>query len=314
MKIKTLFIFLLVGMNINAQTSNEDVNQFIKLFKSQISKFEIGKIEEHFEDGYFKVLKESEYFDKDVEVGITSIYQQCIGKDNKYKIQQINSFFEQNKKLKSEKVVFFKKMDDYNFAKPFLRIRIFSDALKSNYENIAIIRENYKGLISVVVVDLPSGIGSLDISYLRIWNKSEEDIYNIAKNNTLSKLSQKFEKEQVSKEGEEYYLLANDINLYITSSILDLKKANIPLGKYGTLISIPNNTVILALPLNDKINIDKFSLNFMGLTNYMFNSQETKPISDNLNWYDGKEIYLIEKDIKNKKLIYPDDLKKNIEK
>jgi hypothetical protein len=130
-------------------------------------------------------------------------------------------------------------------------------------------------------------------------------VYTLAKENTLNSLTQKFEKDQVAKSGEEFYLLTNDTNLFITSSILDLKKMNIPLGQYGTLLSIPNNTVIVALPLNDKPKIESFSLNFFGLTNYMYTAEDTKSLCKNVFWYDGKEIFEVAFDVSQQKLIYP---------
>jgi hypothetical protein len=71
--------------------------------------------------------------------------------------------------------------------------------------------------------------------------------------------------------------------------------------------------VIIALPLDDKEKINQFCLKFMGLTNYMYASGETKPISDNLFWLNGSEILSIEKDLQNKKLIYPTQLQKLVD-
>lgn len=314
MKSKLLIAFLAIANLLSAQSNNDDVNKFITLFKSQITKFTIGEIEEHYDQGYFKTLSESEYFDKDVKVGITTIYQKCLGKDETASKQEINNFFEQHKSLKIQIQEFASKMNDFNFIKSYLKIKIYSDELKPQYDNHGIVKVSYKGFIEVIVLDLPSGIGSLEKKYLDIWKKSENEIYLLAKKNTLKNLDQKFEKAEVETSGEEFFLLSNDTDLFVTSYILELKKTNPPIGKYGTLLSIPNNTVIIALPLNDKEKIEPFCLSFMGLTNYMFDSQETKPMSDNLFWFDGNQILSIEKDLKNKKLIYPTNLQKHVDK
>lgn len=314
MKTKLLITFLFIANFLTAQTNNDDVNKFITLFKSQMAKFSIGKIEEHYDQGYFKTLSESDYFDKDAEIGIITIYQKCSGKDEATSKQEISNFLEQNKNLKKQRKEIASKMNDFNFIKAYLKIRIYSDESRPLYENHGIVKKSYKGLIEVIVLDLPSGIGSLEKKYLDIWKKSESEIYLLAKDNTLKKLDQKFEKGEAAKSGEEFYLLASDTDLFITSSILDLKKTIPPAGKYGTLISIPNNTVIVALPLNDKDKINQFCLSFMGLADYMYDSKETKPISNNLFWLKGDEILLIEKDIKNKKLLYPTELQKFVDK
>jgi hypothetical protein len=310
-----LLIALVLIANLSfAQTGNAEADRFISLFKSQLAKLDVGKIEEHYDQGYFKALSESDYFDKDVEVGITTIYQKCSGKDESAATQEINSYFEQLKRLKAERKEIMSKMNDFNFIKPYLKIRIYSDDLMAQYNSWGIVKNAYKGFIEVIVLDLPSGIGSLEKKYLNIWNKPENEVYLVAKENTLNKLNQKFEKAQVGKNGEEFYLLASDADLFITSSILDLKKASLPAGKYGTLIAVPNNTVIVALPLNDKLKIDQFCLNFMGLASYLYESKETKPISDNLFWINGNEMFAIEKDLKNEKFIYPAGLQKFVDK
>jgi hypothetical protein len=312
MKAKLVIVFFLLTYLSNAQTDNADVNRFIALFKSQLAALPVGKIEEHFEEGYFKTLSESEYFDKDLEIGLTTIYQRCAGKDEAFSKQAIADYFEQHKRLKKERKEFEAKMVDFNFVRPYLKIRIYSEEVRNLYENHGIVRTGYKGMIEVIVMDLPSGIGSVGRKYLDIWKKTESEIYLLAKENTFKSLDHQFEKADEAKSGEEFYLLASDTDLFVTSFILDLKRANPPAGKYGTLISIPNNMAIVALPLNDKTKIEAFCQSFMGLVDYMYNSQETKPVSNNLFWLRGNEILFIDKDVKNKKFIFPPQLQELI--
>lgn len=314
MKAKILIAFILITNLLNAQTNNDDLNKFITLFRSQMAKLEIGKVEEHYDLGYFKTLAESGYFDKNAEIGITTIYKKCSGKDEATSKQEINNFFEQHKNLRTQRKEFASKMNDFNFIKSHLKIRIYPDELKLQYDNHGIVKNSYKGLIEVIVLDLPAGIGSLGKKYLDVWKKSENEIYLLAKENTLKNLDQKFEKAQTGKNGEEFYLLSSNNDLFITSSILDLKKTSPPVGKYGTLISIPNSLTIVALPLNDQSKIDQFSLSFMGLADFMYESKEAKPVSNNLFWLNGSEMLMIEKDLKNKKLIYPAELQKLVNK
>ncbi len=314
MKAKLLITFLIITNLLSAQTDNVEVNKFIGLFKSQMSKLSIGRVEEHFDLGYFKTLSESDYFDKDFEVGITSIYQRCIGKDEDFSKQEIDIFFEQHRNLKIQRKEMASKMNDFNLIKAYLKIRIYSEQLRPQYENHGIVKSSYNGLIEVIVLDMPSGIGSLEKKYLDIWKKSEHEIYLLAKNNTLKSLVQKFEKAEVAKSGEEFYILTSNTDLFLTSSILDLQQNKPPMGKFGTLISIPNNTMIVALPLNDKEKINQFCLSFMGLSDYMYENKETKAISNNLFWLNGKDILYIDKDLINKKLIYPAELQAFIDK
>lgn len=314
MKNKLLIIFLLLFSLGKAQTDDNNVNAFLGLLKSEMSKIPIGKVEEHYNEGYFLTLSKSDYFDENVEIGLTSIYQKCAGKNENEARQEIKAFFEQHKKLKIQKDEMASKMSDFNFVKSNLKIRIYANALKELYEKTGIVKSVYTGFIEVIVIDLPAGIGSLEKKYLDIWKKSEKEVFALAKENTLKSLTQQFQKIDFQNGEEEFYFLTSDDDLFITSSILDLKKTNPPVGKYGTIISIPNNLLIAALPLNDKEKIDPFCLSFMGLTDYMYQGEDTKPISNNLFWLNGSDLLLIDKDYENKKLIYPEQLKKLMDK
>lgn len=304
---RRLFILLsaFIVSVVNAQDNDAEIKQFLNLFTTKIKTLDAGKIEPHYEEGYFITLSESVYFDKDNRVELTSLYQDCMGKDEATMKKIISRFFDNHKELKVQRKEIEAKMDDFNFIRPYLKIRVFSEELLSLYSNHAITRFTHDGLLEVVVLDLPSGIGSLDKKYLATWKKTEEAIYRLARINTLKALKQKFEKAETAKTGEVFYILADDMDLFITSAVLDLRKAGLPLGKHGTVFSVPNHTSLVAMPLDDPSKADGFILNFMGLTDYMNQRPETKPVSNNLFWYDGKEVFLITKDIPNKKFIYP---------
>lgn len=292
-----------------AQDNDGEIKKFLDLFTAKMKTLDVGQIEPHYEEGYFKTLSESAYFDKDTHIGLTSLYQECMGKDEATMKQFISRFFEKHKELKVQIKEMEAKMDDFNFIQPYLKIRVFSEDLLSIYSDHAITKFTLEGLLEVVVLDLPTGIGSLEKKHLATWKKSEEDIYRLAKTNTIKALNQKFEKAETAKTGEVFYLLADDMDLFITSAIFDLKKAGLPVGKHGTVFSVPNHTLLVAMPLDDPAKADGFILNFMGLTDYMNQSPENKPVSNNLFWYNGKEVFLINKDIPNKKFIYPAAMK-----
>jgi len=309
-----LIILILCVSTVKSQTQ-EDVNNFLEIFKSEIKNYDFGKIEEHFNDGYFKTFNESEYFDGNTEVGITSIFQSSYGKTDNEVRKIIKDYFEQHKKLNTQRKQIARKMNDFEFIKSFLKIRIYSKNQRTLYEdNNAIINSNINDLISVVVLDLPDGIGSLNKTYLKDWKKTENEVYNTAKENTLSSLTQNFEKAETFPTGEEIYLLASDSNLFITSSILNIKQFNIPIGKFGTIISIPNNTVIVALPINDKEKIESYGQNFYGLSNYMYQSSETKPLSDKIFWFDGEKYFEIQFLEQYQKLAFPIEMQEYFEK
>lgn len=306
-------LLILISGNLHAQTTDAKYNAFVAIFKKELGTYKIGKYTEHYTEGYILIDSKSEYFDTNEQVGLETIYQRCMGKDESSAKAEIHAYFDQLKQLNKEHKKMYEKIDSYEAIKSILKIRIYSDQLKTVYEqNDAIIRNTYPGMIEVIVLDLPKGVGSLEKKYLAKWEKSEEFIYNQAKSNTVNALHNKFTKLEAGKEDDVLYLLANDQDLFITSGLLDLKKCNIPNGKYGSLVSVPNNTTIMAKPLDDTQFIEKNSLSFMSATDYMADLENVKPVTDNIFWYDGTILKLIEKDFANKKLIFPVELQNQI--
>ena len=308
-------LFTMLSNQGFSQSKEKNFIHFISIFKSELKKYDIGDIEEHFEDAYFRTKSESQYFDKEVEIGLTTLYQRCSGKNNNAIKEEIKIYFEQFKHLKNERASLNKEILDFSSIKDKLKIRMYANNLKDTYiKHDAIIKEANKGIIEIIVVDLPTGIGSLGSKYLKHWGISIDSVYNISKINTLKDIKATFIKIQPDQNGMSFNLLADDYDLYVTSSVLDLGKFNTPQGKYGTIISIPNSSMVIAKTLDDKNLIEQNTLEIMGATDAMFNLQNVKPISSNLFWYYNDKFEIIEKDYDRQTFIYPIELQKKINK
>ncbi|MDA3614838.1 hypothetical protein [Polluticaenibacter yanchengensis] len=282
MKHYLMFLFLTIATIANSQTQ-KDVDNFIAILQKEIKNYNIGNIEEHYEKCYFKTLSESDFLDKNMEVSIINMFKSSFQKTENETKKIIKDYFEQLKRLKNQKNEIDKNKSDYSFMKSYLKIRVYSATSEDLYKkNNAIIRPGLNGIIEVVVFDLPDGIGSLNKNETKNWNKSEEEIYAQAKENTMNFLDQTFEFANNLPTGEKIYLLASDSNLFITSYILDLKKSKITVGKFGTIVSIPNNSVVVAMPIDDKDKLLSSTQNFFGLTEYMYESNETKPLCNKI--------------------------------
>jgi hypothetical protein len=307
-----LFICFFCRILLNGQNDSVELSHFINLFQSEISKHPIGKIEAHFTEGYFIAKSESDYFEANQELGLSSIYYRCIGKDDNQCREEIGFYLNQLKALKIERTELAKKLENFEEVVNLLKIRIYPVAQKIKYENKAVIKENNKGMIEVVVFDLPTGIGSVNKSNLAKWKISSEEAYQLARSNTLNNLNtRKFTPILIERNNEIYHLLINKKDLFITSAILDLKKFDIPIGKYGTLVSIPNNAVILSKSIETNINIMNTINDFYELTAQSLADEELKPLSDNVFWFNGNELMHIERKDTNFKL--PKEMKKKIE-
>lgn len=304
-------LLLCGNQHIYSQLNNQQSDQFIVQLKQEITKCKIGEIEEHFREGYFKTLEESDYSEKNQMIGLTSLRTRCENKNKKEIQKEIEIFFEQLKQLKAQRKDFAKNIHNFQLVENYLKLRMYPENLRATYSNEnSIIYSNISGIIEVLVFDLPTGIGSVNAKYIEVWKKTKEELYHIAKKNTLNYLTQDFVETEPLDNGYVDYYLVNKNEIFITSSILDLSKFKVPIGKYGTLISMPNNTVIVARPINKTSDLEKCALNFMDNTDLFMSFEGTKPLSNNVFWLNNNKLELIKIDYINKRLIYPKGLMK----
>jgi hypothetical protein len=303
-----LFFYFFCYTLINAQNDSAELSHFINLFQSEISKYPIGEIEAHFDEGYFKAKSESDYFEINQKLGLSTIYNRCLGKEDSECKEQISFYLEQLKTLKKERAELSKKLENFEEVVSLLKIRIYPISQKINYEKTGIFKENNTGMIEVIVFDLPTGVGGVNKSHLSKWKISSEEAYELAKSNTLKDISRKFLPIHIDNTNQDYNILINENDLFITSAILDLKKLDMPMGKYGTLISVPDNTVILSQPIEKKENLNIAISDFQDLTINSPQNENSKPISTNIFWYDAEKLHLIQKE--GDKFIIPKKLKK----
>lgn len=309
-KLVLIFLGLCFSLCTYSQITNQ--NQFLELFDQEIKKYNIGDIDKHYDQGYFTTKFESAFFDVHAEVNLVNLYGNCIDSTDSHCINQIQFFFAQNRNLQDQRLVLIEKLEYFDSIQEFLKIRIYSEDLLSFYEKTAIIQNPNNGVFYTVVIDLPSGIGSLNKSYLDKWKINGDSVFNIALKNTLSSLTQNFEGVTIVEGEAPYYLLTDDYDLFVTSALLKLNDFNIPKGKFGSIVSIPNRTVLIAKPIDDLESLNSLTEDFMGLTNYMNQIDDTNSVSTNLYWFNGVSIELIKKDIENRRFKYPTELSKLI--
>ncbi|WP_146212792.1 hypothetical protein [Dysgonomonas alginatilytica] len=306
-----LIVFsIMLSSQIYSQAGDKRYTHFVSVFNAELKKYNIGDIKKHYDKGYFRTTSESEYLDKDVEVGLTTLFERCGNKDDSSIKEEIKIYFEQLKQLKNERKSLNEEILNFDSTKEKLKIRMYPDLLKNTYsKNDAIIKTKNPGIIEVVVIDLPTGIGSLEAKYLKHWGISIDSVYTISKENTLKQIRARFVEMQPTQNGIIFNLFADDDDLFVTSCILDLGRFNIPKGKYGSFVSIPNSAMVIVIALDDKEAIENSAADLIGAADSMYGIEEMKPISNNLFWYNGKELKVIEKNYKQRKLIYPTELK-----
>lgn len=318
-KIITLIIILLTTNFINpdvpdwAKDNKEKYLIFWKIFLIELEKLEIKNIKKNESEGYIEINQESDYLESGLQISAYNIFLNCLkAKENNWPFITGNFLNNFIKAKKQEKIVL-KDLEDFDKAIEYLYIKIFPTDYKE-YLKSGISREDIEGTISAVVINFNTAVKNLDASYLEKWNKNNDEIFEIALKNTLENTTKKLEKMGNSKEQTIYFINDPD-DIFLTTNIYDLSSYDELKSEYGCCISIPSRNYLLILPLNNKEQINNSIIQFMVLTDNVYNG-ESYQITANIFWYYNGKIFPIKHDDKVTKesIKFPDELIKLMQK
>jgi hypothetical protein len=105
--------------------------------------------------------------------------------------------------------------------------------------------------------------------------------------------------------------MTSDTNIFLSTDVLGLKVKNTPVGKFGAFVSVPNRINMPVLVLDDLNKINVLTMEFMGLTQYMYKLGPGS-ISDEFFWYDGERLYPVQNDRSKGAIKLPDELIKRM--
>lgn len=181
-------------------------------------------------------------------------------------------------------------IDPNNFdqMKDYLAIRIYENSFVeyAGGADKLVSREDLKGTLSLVVLDLPTAFTPIQNELLEIWKKDKQEIFEIAQSNV--------NKQEMAKETFELELNGNKINIHLienenygASLALDLQK-NAPelVGDWGAAVAIPNKGIINVCKISKDKPLDfiLFIQNFKPLVEQFYNEHPQK-ISKDFYWY-----------------------------
>ncbi|MCR5612054.1 hypothetical protein [Treponema sp.] len=290
-----------------AAQPGKDYNKFIDIVKNELKQIHIKNYEEHFDEEYFIVKEENDYFDVGTEVGLTNLYSICAQNDKSQWNDIVKNHFAQVKVSRAEEKAIMPKLKTFETGKEFLKLRIYPIVYKNQFSESSIFECTTDDYISVVVIDFPSAVKNLTKEYTGKWNVSEKEIIEAAKSNTLKNNNEEFQECRIS---ESFYvsIMYSDTNIFITSSIYDLNKKIKSISKYGAFVAIPNRYGIIVKNISkDTVNTDIVQM--IGLVNYMY-QQGPASITDSIYWFDGKKFYKVIHDPSRGMIKLPDELVK----
>jgi hypothetical protein len=180
-----------------------------------------------------------------------------------------------------------KDVADYNIMKKYIAVRLYpSDYLETTAGEELIYREDLKGILTVLVLDLPSTVVSLKSEQVKKWKVSNKELFEIGLKNTFANNKIDVTQEKFA-DNATLSMLGSDTNLFATASIYNLTKYREVIGKYGSLVGIPHRHMIVVVPINDK-SISSALNQFIIIIDGLYR-QGPGSISSNIYWYHNKK-------------------------
>lgn len=179
--------------------------------------------------------------------------------------------------------------EDFTTIQKYLTLRIYPNKFieQSGGTEPIVAKSDLEGTFTVVMLDLPGAFSSLDRLLLKLWNKTEKDVFSEAqKNVNKQKMVQVTKKLPVNEKTDVEVTFIENAD-YAASYILDLEN-NLPklVGEWGAVVAIPNKGITLVCKIDKEHPVD--FVNFIQIdkaTNEKFYKEHPQPVSDRFFWY-----------------------------
>jgi len=195
--------------------------------------------------------------------------------------------------------------EDFDKASKYLAVRIYQQDFVESFKLEELIhRKDLEGTVTVLVLDLPDSVESLLKANVEKWNKTPEELFNLA----IENLKEKFKRETEKLDNNVVKILGDDI--FITSEALFFERNKTCIGKYGSIFCLPNRDTIRAVPINSDLDIEVSLQLMIPFAEETFDHSEDLGITRHIFWhYQGKnELIYTYYGLNRLKYVLPADL------
>jgi hypothetical protein len=141
---------------------------------------------------------------------------------------------------------------------------------------------------SAVVIDSPEAVQLVSRVQLNKWKKKLPEVFQVALDNTIQNTAPKVGRSPFRE--KEIISLAGD--LFTASLILDLRHNPDYLGKFGSLVSIPGQNVLVLYKIDDaRVRND---LKFFIFVHLGVLKDQQNVVSQDIFWCNGEDIHQVE--------------------
>ncbi|KPL86652.1 hypothetical protein [Herpetosiphon geysericola] len=228
----------------------------------------------------FVVLADYAGWTKDTRIGLSSLAQKCYAHPQSQWLAVITDHFEAMHKGFENEVLLQDEIDDFESVRDLLAIRLW--ALEPELREKLIYREDLQDVCSVLVFDLPTTIRSVSSDEAAVWGKSNDELFAIALENLRGRELRLTEHEL--DDGINVLAITGDDFLIGSQSLL-LEHYPQCLGRFGTLVAVPNRHVVLCYPINEPIALEAWTSMLPVVEGMYLNGPGS--ISNQVFWYDN---------------------------
>lgn len=221
---------------------------------------------------------------------LTNIAKICKREKKEKWSEIITDFYERFQKSKSISLDLKKRKEDFEYYKKFIGVRFYhkdyfsKNDLGKHFLYLPILEDAYLALI----IDFPDHVKNLDPKLNVKWNKSEKELFLLGITNIREKYQYEIKKEIIGR-----------IPIYVVSAshffssiiLLELSNYNELVGKYGSLICIPNRHETFIYPINGIEVKDAIECLIRVIKNRY---EEPGSISKNMYWFKNNDFTLQE--------------------
>jgi len=293
---KNLFAFLIVITSFNLYAQNIDYS-FPEGYENEISQKEykylvnesVKAITQNYKiasitEGVVTLEEGQDYS----VVNLHNLILKCSEIDKEKWSELINYHFDSMYKSIEKQ----KELDPNKFETlvDYFSIRIYQESfVKQNggTDNL-IVKKHLDGTLSLLMLDLPSTFSPIQKDMFDLWNKTADEVFQIAQKNVNK---QEFTKatETIKINGQKIDVSFIENEDYGASIALDLKN-NVPefVGEWGSVIAIPNKGIVDICKVSKEKPLDfvLFIQKFKPIVEQFYN-QHPQPISTDFYWYYG---------------------------
>jgi len=235
------------------------------------------------------------------QLGLLNLAQKCHLQAERHWGQIIANHFTTVEKSQKEEDALEERLEDFAKVSELLAVRLWPLSYRDQLDDEHLVyREDLPGVLSVLVYDLPSTIRNVSPQETEAWERTKEELFQIA----LANVREICIPDVITKDvGDGVSLTCLvDESYYVASHALLLEHHPDCVGVHGALIGIPHRHAMISYPINDAGVIR--AINRMIPLAFGLEKEGPGSITPNVYWYKGGSFTLLPYELSQKQIVF----------